>query len=89
MPCISERLSLHQQMAQAVLDKDMAYRDFTPARADVEEETQTSGPWLFNPGMPELSREESNRRAAAGEPAPGEAAIYGGIGARILVDPDQ
>ncbi len=26
------------------------------------------GTWLFNPGMPELSREESDRRAAAGEP---------------------
>jgi len=26
------------------------------------------GTWLFNPGMPELSREESDRRASTGEP---------------------
>ena len=30
--------------------------------------SSAQGAWLFNPGMRELSREESDRRAAAGEP---------------------
>ncbi len=57
----SERLDLHQAMAQSILDKGLAYRDFTPAS-----EESTVG-WLFNPGQREISREESDRRAAAGE----------------------
>jgi len=63
----SERLKLHQEMAWAIFEKGLAYRDFTPAQAD-EGERRAGETWLFNPGMRELSREESDRRAAAGEP---------------------
>jgi glutamyl-tRNA synthetase len=61
----SERLELHRQAAWAIFEKGHAYRDFTPA-SDAPEAPGTA--WLFNPGMRELSREESDRRAAAGEP---------------------
>ena len=61
----SERLDLHRRMAQKLLDNGLAYRDFTPARAAEE---AAEGGWLFNPGMRELSAEESEKRAAAGEP---------------------
>lgn len=64
----SERLALHQQMAEAIFQKGLAYRDFTRARVDAEEKPYGEGAWLFNPGMRELSKEESDRRAAAGEP---------------------
>jgi glutamyl-tRNA synthetase len=64
----SERLSLHRQMADAIFQKGMAYRDFTPAHAGESEKSGAQGTWLFNPGMRELSPEESDRRAAAGEP---------------------
>jgi glutamyl-tRNA synthetase len=63
----SERLDLHRQLAEAILVKGLAYRDFTPASAE-EDRSREGGAWLFNPGMRELSREESDRRAAAGEP---------------------
>ena len=43
-------------------------RDFTPAHQAMMKTDPREGPWLFNPGMRELSREESDRRAAAGEP---------------------
>jgi glutamyl-tRNA synthetase len=58
----SERLDLHARAANEILAKGLAYRDFTPATT---EHSETH--WLFNPGMPELSKEESDRRAAAGE----------------------
>ncbi len=61
----SERLELHQKAAWAIFEKGFAYRDFTPPREGENEKPQ--GTWLFNPGMPELSRVESDRRAAAGE----------------------
>ncbi|MGA2345856.1 MAG: glutamate--tRNA ligase family protein, partial [Candidatus Sulfotelmatobacter sp.] len=64
----SERLELHRQMAEAVFQKGLAYRDFTPAHTGDSERSGAQGTWLFNPGMRELSREESDRRAAAGEP---------------------
>jgi len=64
----SERLHLHRQAAEAILAKGLAYRDFTPAHAGDDNQSSAQGAWLFNPGMPELSREESDRRAAAGEP---------------------
>jgi glutamyl-tRNA synthetase len=63
----SERLALHREVAEAILQKGMAYRDFTPAGPDAGERSHAEGPWLFNAGMRELSHEESNRRAAAGE----------------------
>src|SRR6202034_1164445 len=44
-------------------------RDFTPAHAgDDNQSAGTQGAWLCNPGMREMSREESDRRAAAGGP---------------------
>jgi len=63
----SERLALHRQISDAILQKDLAYRDFTPAQGDDGEKSRAGAAWLFNPGMRELSREESDRRAAAGE----------------------
>jgi glutamyl-tRNA synthetase len=64
----SERLALHRQQAEAIFAKGLAYRDFTPAHADDDKPSSAQGAWLFNPGMRELSKEESDRRAAAGEP---------------------
>lgn len=64
----SERLVLHRRMAEAIFEKGLAYRDFTPAHGDADERPYGEGPWLFNPGMREMSRQESDRRAAAGEP---------------------
>ena len=73
----SERLDLHRTMANAILAKDLAYRDFTPAATQAGEEEDTpvaaavdrpKGAWLFNAGMRDIPREESDRRAAAGEP---------------------
>jgi glutamyl-tRNA synthetase len=53
----SERLELHQRMAWTIFEKGFAYRDFTPDRTDAEDRS-----------MRELSRAESDRRAASGEP---------------------
>jgi glutamyl-tRNA synthetase len=64
----SERGELHRQMANAIFQKGFAYRDFTPAHSGDSERSGAQGTWLFNPGMRELSQEESDRRAAAGEP---------------------
>ena len=64
----SERLDLHQKTAWAIFDKGLAYRDFTPAHTGDAEKSGAQGTWLFNPGMRELSRDESDRRAVAGEP---------------------
>jgi glutamyl-tRNA synthetase len=73
----SERLDLHRQAAWAIFEKGLAYRDFTPAATAPENQPASenpgapegpSGGWLFNPGMREISREESDRRAEAGEP---------------------
>jgi glutamyl-tRNA synthetase len=64
----SERLALHRQQAEAIFAKGLAYRDFTPAHAAEGELSSAQGAWQCNPGMRELSREESDRRAAAGEP---------------------
>ena len=64
----SERLELHRKMAWAIFEKGLAYRDFTPAHTGDAEKSGAQGTWLFNPGARELSRAESDRRAAAGEP---------------------
>ncbi len=65
----SERLDLHRRAAEAIFAKGLAYRDFTPAHAgDDNQSSSAQGAWLCNPGMREMSREESDRRAAAGEP---------------------
>jgi len=63
----SDRGDLHRAMALRIFEKGLAYRDFTLAAADSEDKSHTGGPWLFNPGMRELSKEDSDRRAAAGE----------------------
>ena len=68
----SDRLALHRQIADAIFQKGLAYRDFTPAHTTAgqindSEKSGTEQTWLFNPGMRELSRAESDRRAAAGE----------------------
>ncbi len=64
----SERLDLHRAAAELIFEKNLAYRDFTPAHADAGEQSSAQGAWLFNPGMRDLSREASDQRAAAGEP---------------------
>jgi glutamyl-tRNA synthetase len=64
----SERLALHRQKAEAIFEKGLAYRDFTPAHSSDEGTSSAQGAWLCNPGMRELPRAESDRRAAAGEP---------------------
>ena len=60
----SDRLDLHRRAAWAIFEKGLAYRDFSPAPAG----ENPGGGWLFNAGMRELSREESDRRANSGEP---------------------
>lgn len=64
----SERLDLHRKLAFDLLASGHAYRDFTPAVAETEEKSREDGPWLCNPAMRALTTEESDRRAAAGEP---------------------
>jgi len=74
----SERLDLHRKAAEAIFLRGLAYRDFTPAHitpahitpahAEADEHSSSQGAWLFNPGMRELSKKETDRRAAAGEP---------------------
>jgi glutamyl-tRNA synthetase len=63
----SERLDLHRRQAEAIFAKGLAYRDFTPAHTEADEHSSAQGAWLFNPGMREMSREESDRRANSGE----------------------
>ncbi|MFN7924024.1 MAG: glutamate--tRNA ligase [Bryobacteraceae bacterium] len=65
----SERLELHRAAAWRIFEKGLAYRDFTAAQpADDASDDRSKGAWLFNPGMRELTPEESDRRAKAGEP---------------------
>ena len=64
----SERIELHRRMAEAIFQKGLAYRDFTPAHSGETERSGAQERWLFNPGMRDLSTAESDRRAAAGEP---------------------
>ena len=67
----SERLDLHRKLAYDLLAKGWAYRDFAPAAAadiDPKEKAHGAGPWLCNPEMRALTKEQSDGRAAAGEP---------------------
>jgi glutamyl-tRNA synthetase len=64
----SERLQLHKEIAWAIFEKGLAYRDFTPAHTGDAEKSEAQGTWLFNLAARELSSAESDRRAAAGEP---------------------
>jgi glutamyl-tRNA synthetase len=67
----SERLALHKTLANEILARGLAYRDFTPLDIVLDgaetERSHTGGAWLFNPGQREISPEESDRRAALGE----------------------
>ncbi len=63
----SERRRNHVEAAEALLAKDLAYRDFTEQSA-APEAKETAGAWLANSDMREMTRDESDRRAAAGEP---------------------
>jgi glutamyl-tRNA synthetase len=64
----SDRGALHRVMADTIFQKGLAYRDFTPAHAGGAEKSGAQGTWLFNADMRDMSRQESDRRAAAGEP---------------------
>jgi glutamyl-tRNA synthetase len=79
----SERLALHQKTAWTIYENGLAYRDFTPAHAGDAEKSGAQGTWLFNPGMRELPRQESDRRAAAGEPFALRFRVPRGTGATV------
>ncbi len=64
----SDRLDLHKQAAEEILARGAAYRDFTPMSTEAEDKSHGDAPWLFFPEMRNMPREESDRRAAAGEP---------------------
>ncbi len=64
----SERLDLHRKLACDLLAKGLAYRDFTPAAADLEARPYGEEAWLCNAEMRALSTEESQHRADLGEP---------------------
>ncbi len=59
----SERLDLHRRTAQAIFERGLAYRDFTPAGNEDSERSGANGTWLCNPGMRDMPREESDHRA--------------------------
>ncbi|MDP9054116.1 MAG: glutamate--tRNA ligase [Acidobacteriota bacterium] len=68
----SEREPLHRKLAHDLLQNGFAYRDFTPldpveTGKEETEKAHAEGAWLFNPGQREIPKEESDRRAAAGE----------------------
>src|SRR5271156_2300645 len=54
----SERLALHRPIADAIFQKGLAYRDFTPPHTGDSEKAGAGQTWLLNPGMRELSRAE-------------------------------
>ncbi len=64
----SERLALHKEAAETIFRKGLAYRDFTPAQGEEGEKLRAGAAWLCNEGMRELPGDESDRRAASGEP---------------------
>src|SRR6266704_2126238 len=80
----SDRGALHRQVADTIFQKGLAYRDFTPAHTGDSEKSGAQGTWLFNPGMRELSRAESDRRAAAGESFALRFRVPRGIGGQVL-----
>jgi glutamyl-tRNA synthetase len=64
----SERLALHRQIADVIFQKGLAYRDFSRRTEDADDSKPQGAAVYFNNEMRSLSREESDRRAAAGEP---------------------
>jgi glutamyl-tRNA synthetase len=63
----SDRLDLHRKVAYDLLERGLAYRDFTPA-SDLDDRPHSEAQWLCNPEMRSLSKQQSDARAAAGEP---------------------
>src|SRR6202789_4009179 len=44
----SDRLALHRQIAESILHRGLAYRDFTPAQSgEIDKTASHQGPWLF------------------------------------------
>jgi glutamyl-tRNA synthetase len=87
----SDRVELHHRMAEEILKQGLAYRDFTPAQpaepaVGENDNSHAGGSWLFNPGMRELSQEESDRRATAGEPFVLRYRVPRGAGRELVVD---
>ncbi len=64
----SDRLDLHRRMAWKIFENGLAYRDFTPMTTGADEKPHGESAWLFHREMRELSSQESQRRADAGEP---------------------
>ncbi len=64
----SERIDLHVKLANDIFAKGLAYRDFTPAEHTDADVAPSGAAWLFHPAMRNMTSEESDRRAAAGEP---------------------
>ena len=54
----SQRVAMHRAAAQAIFDKGLAYRDFTPAHTGDAEKSGAQGTWLFNADMRNLSAED-------------------------------
>ena len=44
----SERLDLHRKLANEILAKGLAYRDFTPLAVETEEKDHTEGHWIVS-----------------------------------------
>ena len=63
----SDRIELHQRLAWQIFEGGHAYRDFTPAHQG-DDDREGPGTWLFNSDAREMSAEQSQRRADAGEP---------------------
>ena len=65
----SDRVGLHHQAAFSILEKGWRIAISRPPSSSDEERTHDGGPWLFNPGHARaFAVDESDRRAAAGEP---------------------
>lgn len=79
----SDRTKLYQDAAKTIFEKGFAYRDFTPAHSGEDNRPHDAGPWLFNPGVREVSSEESDRRAAAGEPFVLRFKVPRGVGHKV------
>jgi glutamyl-tRNA synthetase len=80
----SDREALHQAAAAKIFDRGFAYRDFTPAHTGEDSRPHDAGPWLENPGARAILAEESDRRAAAGEPFVLRFKVPRGVGRKIL-----
>jgi glutamyl-tRNA synthetase len=64
----SDRIAHYKDAAEAILNKGLAYRDFTPASQNLDEKASEPRAWAFNFPDRDLPPHESDRRAAADEP---------------------